>query len=71
MKRLQLLVPDDVYQRLTREAQRREPTISDLARLSIDRQLESSVDGFCDGPPLTVDMGEVLLPPDRWWEAAN
>ena len=72
MKRLQVLLPDDVYDDLKTEAQRRQLTVADLVRRSIDRQLASAHKGPFRPPSITpLHLGIPLLPLEHWREAAN
>jgi hypothetical protein len=70
MKRLQILVPDALYLRVQREAQRQEWTVSEVVRRGIEKQLESAVDQEPQIPSLKpLDLGGAKLPEDRWRDA--
>ena len=72
MKRLQVFLPDSLFARLQREAERREATVAELVRRGIERQLESAVDEPRREPRITpLDLGETLLPASEWREIAN
>ena len=72
MKRLQAMVPDKVYEALTKEAARRQTTVADLVRRSIDRQLESAVNVPFRKPTITPsNLGQPMIPVERWREVAN
>jgi hypothetical protein len=72
MKRLQVLIPDETFARLQKEAKRREWTVADLVRRGIDRQLDSAVDTPPWSPiPPQIDLGEILVPLSEWREIAN
>ena len=72
MKRLQVMVPDEMYDSLQKEAKRREWTVADLVRRGIERQLASAVDVPWRKPTITpVDMGQFLMPMEDWRLAAN
>ena len=72
MKRLQILIPDETYALLKKVAKRKESTMADFVRRSLEKQLESAVDGPRVEPTITpVDMGEFLVPVSEWRELAN
>jgi hypothetical protein len=72
MKRLQVLVPDNIYESLQKEAARRQLTVADFVRRGIDRQLDSAIDIPYREPTLTPrDLGAPSLSTDSWREAAN
>ena len=72
MKRLQVLLPDDVYESLRKEVARRQTTVADFVRRGIDRQLQSAVDAPFKKPTLTpVNLGEPMIPVERLREVAN
>jgi len=72
MKRLQILVSDETYARLKKEAKRREWTVAEVVRRGVEKQLEYAVDAPRAKPTFTpVDMGEILIPASEMREAAN
>ena len=72
MKRLQVMVPDEVYDSILREAKRKEWTVADLVRRSIERQLATAVDAPRREPTITtVRLGVPKIPVSEWREAAN
>ena len=72
MKRLQVMLPDDVYTSLKAEAERRQSTIADIVRRGIDRVLTSSVKAPFKLPALSPrDLGSPALPVEEWRNAAN
>ncbi len=72
MKRLQVMLPDDVYQSLKEEAERRQATVAEIVRRGIDRLLVSSVKGTNRAPVLSPrDLGVPMIPADEWRDIAN
>ncbi len=72
MKRLQVFLPDSLYIRLQREAERKEATVADLVRRGIERQLESAIDEPRREPTITpLKLGKPLVPESEWREIAN
>jgi hypothetical protein len=72
MKRLQILIPEETYARLKKEAKRREWTVAEVVRRGLERQLESAVDGPPGMPQFTPrSLGPILAPESEWRELAN
>lgn len=72
MKRLQILVPEETYERIRLEAKRREWTVAEVVRRGLEKQLESAVEGAAPAPGiLTANLGAPKLPDSEWRELAN
>lgn len=72
MKRLQILVPEETYERLRKEAKRREWTVAEVVRRGLEKQLESAVDGPSVVPKITPgNLGVPKVPVSEWREYAN
>lgn len=72
MKRLQILVPEETYERLRKEAKRREWTVAEVVRRGLEKQLESAVDVPRQEAAFpTGDLGNFLAPVSEWREIAN
>jgi CopG-like RHH_1 or ribbon-helix-helix domain, RHH_5 len=72
MKRLQVILPDEVYESLKKEAVRRQTTVADIVRRGIDRLLASSVQAPYRTPVINPrDLGVPNLPDGNWRDIAN
>jgi hypothetical protein len=72
MKRLQVMIPDEIYHSLKSEAERREATVADIVRKGIDRVLEAAVKGPNRVPSISpCNLGLPLIPQDDWRVVAN
>ncbi len=72
MKRLQILVPEETYERIKREAKRREWTVAELVRRGVEKQLEHGVDAPRIKPKITpVNLGVPKVPDTEWRDYAN
>ena len=72
MKRMQVMLPDHIYQLLVVEAERRGATVDEIVRRAIDHLLDSPTNGSLRPPVLTLrDLGIPLIPAEQWREMAN
>jgi len=72
MKHIHIMVTDETYDRLRKEAKRREQPMADLVRRGIDSQLESADEIPRAEPTITtLHLGEILIPESEWRLLAN
>lgn len=67
MKRLQILVPETLYEKILKEAKRREMTVAEVVRRGMEKQVEGQVEA--EPKPFvitTIDIGEPKVPMERW-----